>query len=61
MKMNNRKFRTRLWCAMQNLMNDVEIHETGWHEPIRSYMKYSFFRGTWNYKKLRLRLFGKEA
>lgn len=61
MKMNKRKFRTRLWCAMQNLMNDVEIHETGWHEPIRSYMKYSFFRGNRNYKKLKWRLFGKEA
>lgn len=60
-KMNKRKFRTRLWCAMQILMLDVEIRETGWHDPIRSYMKHPFFRGNRNYKKVKYRLFGKEA
>lgn len=61
MKMNKRKFRTKLWCAMHNLMNDVELHASGWHEPIRSYMRYSWRRAKRYYQNQKWHLYQKEA
>ena len=58
---NKRKFRMKLWCAMQNLMNDVEIHETGWHEPLRSYMRYSYRWEKRYYQNKKWHLYQKEA
>lgn len=56
-----RKFRMKLWCAMQNLMLDVEIHESGWHEPLKSYMRYSWRRAKRYYQNQKWHLYQKEA
>lgn len=56
-----RKFRMKLWCAMQNLMLDVKIHESGWHEPLKSYMRYSWRREKRYYKNKKWNLYQKEA
>lgn len=58
---NKRKFRMKLWAAMINLMLDVKIHESGWHEPIRSYMRYSWIREKRYYRNKKWHLYQKEA
>lgn len=56
---NTKKRKKLLWGAMM-LMNDIRRCK-GWHEPIRSYMRYSFHRKKRYYKNRKWRLFGKEA
>ena len=58
---NKRKFRWKIWAAMQSMMLDIGMHEGGWHEPIKSYIRYTWRKEKRDYKNKKWHLYQEEA
>lgn len=58
---NKRKFRRKIWAAMKSMMLDIDMHEGGWHEPIKSYIRYTWRKEKRYYKNKKWHLYFKEA
>lgn len=58
---NKGKFRWKIWAAMKSMMLDIGMHEGGWHEPIKSYIRYTWRKEKRYYKNKKWQLYQKEA
>lgn len=58
---NKGKFRWKIWAAMKSMMLDISLHKSGWHEPIKSYIRYTWRKEKRHYQNKKWHLYQKEA